>query len=457
MHLTPSSPLFSGLPVRHLIQSVNFKPKNVDEEIALGIVFETTEQTLKARSSSHLTNSTTSDHQIRFPLRDRVSRSMAKLAAAVAAQIPQNTSLQVQLLEDDFLSKEFFISLPNTKIKFLAEAQNQSQNLLTTQEQQVTNWLRSPETHIAEILQKARERMYASDYRSAYGILSGLPENLKTDDISHLLGLCTNFFGRTDESELHFRRGLESANPHAQVRASYVIAMLYLRMHKKEKQSLEVAETLLEKAYKVLDENPQLTDWTFHRVFNRNGYALCLYRRGKVEEALQMLEVGIQTLKDNHAGANRLHQSVLIYNAVQCLRTLKRYNECEKMCEELLDIDPTFPEYHLEQARTFLDQDKIEAALSSIHNAINLDAFIPEAYALQGFAYLQIGNIQLAAMGYRHAIRLKPEGQRLKLDLGYCLSELGARAELGELLASMNLKTMSQDEREGWQALKDET
>jgi tetratricopeptide (TPR) repeat protein len=269
------------------------------------------------------------------------------------------------------------------------------------------------------------------------------------------LGLCSNFFGRTNESEFHFRKMLESDNPAAQVKASYVLSMLYLRMHNKEKQDLVTAENFLNNAYKILQDNPGLDDIEFHQVFNRNGYALCLYRRGKILEALEMLENGIAILKKDESGARKLHQSVLIYNAVQCLRSLERYEDCESKCRELLAIDPLFPEYHMEHSRVLLEQNKIGEALQALGRGIELDPDIAESYSLLGYAYLQNEDLERAYANYLKASMLSPESVQLKLDLGYCLSELKRWHELEKLLLSIEFSKLTAEEKTAYFGLKD--
>jgi len=439
-----SSALHSGQPARQLLEQIGYRAMNVDNRITLSLIFPANADSLVARANSHLTNSTPQDFQIRFPLRDRVRRSLIKLADDVVHhyehQIPQ---LTVYLSDDDFVSHCFFSRFPQVHIRsFEPSFKPDEADFLTRSMASLTDY--------------AHARIYAGDYRAAYKTLISIQQSDRSDSINYMLGLCTNFFGRTEESEIHFRNLLTSSKPLARIQASYVLSMLYLRMHEQKRRDLLVAEDLLQTAHATLLAHPDVDDSIFHRVFNRNGYALCLFRRGKVEEALAMLETGIEALKADSAGSRALHRSVLVYNAIQCLRTLGRFQECEKKCEELLDLDPKMPEYLLEQSRIYIDQKKFESALQSINRAVRLDAFIPEAHALKGYCFLELGRLEEASESYRRANNLDSTNVTHMLDLAYCLSELNQKAELVSLLSEIESLAMTDEERQSVWALREE-
>lgn len=422
MKLAPSSKIFSAIPIRSFLKAISYEPTSVDAHITCGLIFGTDASTLRARRSSHLTNATAQDHQIRYSLKDRVRRALVKLAT----EVPTTAPFSVQVAADDFLSREFFGAIPQATVETVIGSD--SREFLSENDLETLTMLERPHPNLERLFAKCHERIFAGDYRTAYQILSRVPTDLLNDSTHYMLGMCTNFFGETEKSEEYFRHMLRSPNPLSRVKAAYVTSMLYLRMHRKENLSLEMAEELLQTAYGTLSDHTDIEDWTFHRVFNRNGYALCLFRRGKIEEAMAMLEAGILKLREDLSGANRLHQSVLIYNSVQCLRALGRYQECESKCAELLEIDPLFAEYHLELARVYLEQNKTSAALRAIARAEALDGFIPELFALKGFAFLQEEDLVQAAQAYGRAVALKPDDAQFQSDLEYCLEEMGQTA-----------------------------
>ena len=427
MNLISSSSLFSGLPVRDLLRQMTLKTENSDIQIAMSLFFGTTKKTKAARKKSHLTHATEMDHQIRFALKDRVDRSITKLASHCAKQLLKKSTLElaVELSETDYLSHIFFNQLQKEGVHICSiPAFTNSETLpelLNDNEKELITALRATKKDLDLILAYSRERVYTGDYSTAYSVLMELDISERNDSVHQILGLCCNFSGKTDESESHFRRLHLSANVLSKVKAAYLLSMLYLRLHPKYKQNLETAELFLSESHQLIESNVTMKDYHFHSVFNRNGYALCLFRRGKILEALEMLQVGVEKLKQSDDGAKNLHQSVLIYNAVQCLKALKRYEECEILCQNLLTIDSLFPEYWLELSIVYLEQSKFDLALAQLKKAENLDAFIPEIYALRGYAYLNQNQFELAIMSYKKATSLAPENLTYQSDLQYCL------------------------------------
>ncbi len=420
MQLTSSHNIISGLPVRDLIKQVSFQSKSQNTDIALSMLFGTTKETINARKHSHLTHSNDMDHQIRFPLRDRVNHSIKKLSAECALILKEKNinSLSTNYTANDYTAVTFFDQLANYGIDIQNDLKNfkNSTELLSEKE---LNILSSASE--SDILNYARERVYSGDYQTAYNVLSNITNDKRTDSINHLLGLCCNFFNRTEESEIHFNKMLSSQNILSQIKATYVLSMLYLRLHPKEMQDLEKAEKYLELGHKLIEENTTISDYYFHSVFNRNGYALCLFRRGKVFDALKMLDNGIQKLQLSNDGAKDLHKSVLEYNAVQCLKALQRYQECEKRCKYLISIDPLFPEYKLELAAIYLEQKKWPEALEILLQAEKQDPDIAETYALRGYLFLEKNELNLAIIEYRKANEKSPHNAQFKSDLEYCL------------------------------------
>lgn len=431
LNLQASSLVFSGWPVRDLIEKIGFQPRSLDNRITMGLFCGFSDEIRKSRNQSHLTHSTDVQHQIRFPLRSRVFRSVRKLAASMAPQVP--FALTVQLAVDDELSIEFFLELEAAGVRVTySPYRGANSDFATLRESDTLQMLKYP-IDVTSLLATASERTYSGDYRTAYQILMRIPDRLRTSDVHHHLGMCTNYFDRTDESEAHYLRSMQSEDIVTRASAAYMISMLYLRWHGKEKHSLDQAETFLEQAFIELNDVPDFETREFQRVFNRNGYALCLYRRGRVEDALNMLKAGVAVLDTSIARSDAegrpshryLHRSVLLYNAVQCLAALKRFAECEAMCAELIAADPLFPEYHLEIGRIHLmqangDRKRLDAALACFETAGRLDAAIPELHALKGFTFIERGQLYEAKASYQEALRLDPLNAQIQDAVLYC-------------------------------------
>jgi len=416
--------IFSALPIRVLFQSYQFKPSHTLSMVASETVYGCRAETLTARSQSYLTNSTGLSEQIRFPLRDRIERMLNILAADFKSQfgVPRVRFLSINL--DDFLSQHFFKTLgviidPTDGVDLTIPS-----GILSLEEKKVIHELSQSQPPLSFLINFAQSRIYSCDYQTALNVLDLIPSGHERADIHHLKGLCHNFFSDTVAAEKEFQLMMRFGNVEVKANAGYVLSMLYLRLHTKERQDLSIAETYLQEAHQILMQEKWNEEIHFLRIFNRNGYALCLYRRGLVAEAANLLEWGITELKKIGNKGYDLHQSVLLYNVLQCYRTLGAYTQCEAVACELLALDPLFPEYHLEYGKTLLEQQKTVKARHSIQHAIVLDSQIPEAHALLAYSYVLDGNYRLAEQGYRIALSLKPDSEQFQNDLAYCTQEM---------------------------------
>ena len=187
----------------------------------------------------------------------------------------------------------------------------------------------------------------------------------QTPRMWNLLALGYAMLNETESSEFYYLRWAVDGDDLDKVRAYYGIAMLYARHHPVGLRKLDVAETFLENAYELLQQMDSsmrsLDAIIFEEVFNRNGYALILFRRGEVDAALSLLEWGISRL----AGTSEkfaIHRSVLKYNLAQCQRQLGNRRAAIVAYETLLKVDPHMPEYHFEAAKCYADADDVPAA-----------------------------------------------------------------------------------------------
>lgn len=456
LRLQASSRLFSGWPVRDLLQRTGFQSKNNDNRIAMGLFTGFSCDVRASRTQSHLTHSTDIQHQIRFPMRRRIDRSVRKLATEVAPLIASD--LIVEIAADDELSIEFFHELEKQGVRVTSipsrvpdesrgpDIQDVETGFEVSHEKEILRML-NDHSDLPNLIEAAQERTYSGDYRTAYQMLIRIPEDCRNGDVHHHLGMCTNYFDRTDESEQHYLRCMKSDDIIMRASAAYMISMLYLRWHRSERLNLDIAEAFLNRAYDEIDAISDRETREFHRVFNRNGYALCLYRRGRVEEAFETLKDGVAVLDNSIARLDKngglshryLHRSVLLYNAVQCLATLRHFAECEAMCTELIAADPLFPEYHLEAGRIYLMQsdlslEKVHQALASFAEAERLDSAIPELHALKGYALMELGRWAGATAAYAEALRLEPSNSQFSEALEYCREN--QNAVIGEMAVS---------------------
>lgn len=125
----------------------------------------------------------------------------------------------------------------------------------------------------------------------------------------------------------------------------YVDSMLYLRKYPHFKRSVNQAAILLDNALAILSKNDTY-DAHFHKIFNRNGYALTLFKYKKISEALNLEIELYNQLKnlDFHNEKRDMHLSVILYNIYQCYRVNGDDEYADGTLEELLEMDSN--DYH---------------------------------------------------------------------------------------------------------------
>src|SRR5690606_40287522 len=114
--------------------------------------------------------------------------------------------------------------------------------------------------------------------------------------------------------------------------------------------------------------------------FNRNGYALVEFRRGRVDAAIEHLTSGIEQLR-NGTALHRMHQTVLIYNLAQRYRRIGRIDSAIDTYRELLGLDGKMPEYHMELAHCHVSKEQFSEALAALWEARDLGPSIQEVHS----------------------------------------------------------------------------
>ncbi|HHG7430915.1 TPA: tetratricopeptide repeat protein [Streptococcus pneumoniae] len=167
------------------------------------------------------------------------------------------------------------------------------------------------------------------------------------------------------------------------VAANYMLAMLYARHHPKYLQDDQKAIVLLNEAYDLIKDKV-----TLESIFNRNGYALLLFKMGKVEETIILLKRCLNQIKqlDNSSSSVVLHESVLWFNLYQCYVTIGDNTNSRKTFYILKNMDPLFIEYYLEYSRNLLETD-VENFLEFIESMPHHSNNFAEKYSLLGYYF----------------------------------------------------------------------
>lgn len=117
----------------------------------------------------------------------------------------------------------------------------------------------------------------------------------------------------------------------------------------------------------------------------------------------------------------------------------------------IIAVDPYMPEYRLEAAKCYADDNRLRDAVAAVRDALELDDTLAAGWALLGLYRGQLGQATEAAAAYRQAATLDPEKRTYVLDAAYNLVLSGELSQAQELLLPFTPSTQSEVER--WAAL----
>ncbi|WP_138494478.1 tetratricopeptide repeat protein [Paenibacillus pinistramenti] len=273
---------------------------------------------------------------------------------------------------------------------------------------------------------------------TAEKILKRLINEKADPDYFYRMGVVYTQLGRTIEAEHYLEMCRTTGSLSDKALANYILSMLYARHHQKFLLDINKSKNFLEEAYEILCSlsETDLKDIHFHKIFNRNGYALVLFREGKIQEAIELLNFGISNLNDKN---KKLHKTVLIYNLAQCFTKIEKYGEALELYNQVISHDPYYPENYLEYARVLIFSGDYKKGLEVINRSIELDPFFLEAYSLAGYCYDELGETNHCIENYKKAWKLDKTKIDSAYEYGYALSELERYEECLMLLENIEI------------------
>lgn len=404
-----------------------------------------------ARSASvSLTDASTPDDQLRYFQSRRLLGNHLRLAVSLAANGP----IDVEVLRAESVdegSLDFFrtaVLCAGWRVDLRSGGGAVPQPPDTPENDQVLGALeRAAEPEAQDVLvAAANDCLNVGDARTAMVIVGELQVHDRSARVWNIAALASAMLGRSIEAERFYQLWGASGGEVDRARAMYGQAMLYTRHHPAPLRDPDRSAALLEQGEAILStciaREPGRSVAVFDWVFNRNGYALILFRRGQVAEALTMLEDGIArlTVEDPRVA---IHRSVLIYNIAQCHMALKDTAAARRAFDRLFEVDPYMPEYRLESARCHGQAGEPERAVAECRRALELDPTMSVAWRLLGLYLARSGRLVEAADAYGTAATysLSPEGAAA--DRVQCLVGAGAMTQAAaladELLAQPTL------------------
>jgi len=407
--------------------------------------------------STSLTDASTSEEQIRFFQRQRARRSYVKIASDISKRLGGVRVRIGNCHQLDEPSRDFLAVAADVcawEIEYIPTFLETTSggSAWTSEEQRILRVSESEELkdNLDEVWKAAFEFINVGDAWSGIALGRLMAQHEQTPRIWNLLALGYAMLNETENAEFYYRRWAVDGGDLDKVRAYYGISMLYARHHPAGLRSLDVAETYLADAYALLERmdpaSRRLDAIVFEEVFNRNGHALVLFRRGEVDAALALLEWGIERLTETSEKV-AIHRSVLMYNLAQCQRQLKNHRVAIAAYERLLRVDPYMPEYRFEAAKCYADVADLPSAIAAVRAGLDLDDSLASGWSLLGVYLDRSHDVEAASEAFNQAYGLDPKSPKYALDYAYALLLAGDAAQARDIVRDANPVGHGQIER----------
>ena len=253
----------------------------------------------------------------------------------------------------------------------------------------------------------------AGDYYSAIQILSYLNKNSKISkqqkcEIECLLGTCNELIGNHFNALFHWVYACSNGNFNQRNRASYSLSMLYIRHLDESYCDLNLGKDYLNNMYEEIKCNLQGDKRTIELAFNRNGFALALFKEGKIKDAEKMVLEGIRTLKKIDSFDSMFRQTVLLYNVAQCLVKRNLYGEAEKIFKKLIKIDPKFYVYREALIEFYFKNKEFSKMEQLCISSISVDDEHYSYYKYLALKYYALNQKKESVLNFKKVLLLNP-------------------------------------------------
>lgn len=379
--------------------------------------------------------------QIRFFGVKEIDRKIRAFARIVASKISQK-KLHLHLHSALELSNEFSKFLNDLNgfgsvvVLSLADPLCSHDNELPLD----ANKVDVKDMDIEYLIQSVRSFMNAGDHFTAKYYL-GQARKKSNTSIKHLVelecleGACCEFLGRTLESEVHWTYAFKNGSTERRIKAAYSLAMLKIRHHHSRFQDIEAGKSILNIALEEIDSNSDFSyiDMVRLRAFNRNGYALALFKQGDIEGARSLVEAGLAALKSLDTDAAQFQSTVLIYNLFQCDLAEMKFSNAEQSILKLLRLDPLFYMYWEYAAKYYLSRGDMPAFKNACIKGIAADESHYKFYQYLGVYYYKLDDFNSAEKYFKLSIHYNYRDIASYALLGSTLTLLRRHADVQQL------------------------
>ena len=289
------------------------------------------------------------------------------------------------------------------------------------------------ETTVA-VAEAAAQCIGAAHYAAGLHLVEPLVERtdpLRDPDTYYYLKLlvaqCLGALSRPEETEDIYWDLLSRTNrPKAHMSIYYALGIIYTRLYDPEHKDHRRARAFMNTSIELAKLLPDADDRAFHTVFMGNGKALVDMHLRNPQAALTLVENGIALLdRELTPDQHRLHRSVLHHNRSQLLVGLGRLDEAAAELDQVIAVDPMYPEYRFDRGNVRCRQGRPEQALLDYDDAARLGPPFPELFHNRGQARADSGDLSGAAADFSYVLDLEPDHLEGRISLASLLLDTG--------------------------------
>jgi tetratricopeptide (TPR) repeat protein len=216
--------------------------------------------------------------------------------------------------------------------------------------------------------------------------------------------------GRGEEAILLYDEArTRTTDPTMQRQAAYATAMLYTRHLEADRHDQRLARTWSNIAIALTQAITDPKERAFQEVFQRNGLALIANHDGAPDEALHLVDRGIDHLdRELDAGDHALHRSVLRHNRAMLHLAAGRLTESLADLDAVIEVDPNYAEYRFDRGNLLRRMGHPRQALENYEASLRLSPPFPEVYYNRGDTRLELGDEDGALADFSYVLELDP-------------------------------------------------
>ena len=246
-------------------------------------------------------------------------------------------------------------------------------------------------------------------------------------------GQIFGLMGYPERSEASYLATLAQTRvPRQAMSLQYALGMLYTRWKDSSRRDHNLATTHLNTAVALATQLEEPADRSFYTAFMSNGLALAVMHAGNPAEALELVE-GALSLLDRELVVDKhlLHRSVLRHNRSQLLAVLGRRDEALTDLNEVIELDPYYPEYHFDRGNLRFQAGDGPGALADYDHAETLGPPFPELFHNRAEVLASLGDLDGAGRNLTRALELDPANLESAISLASLLLDADPEHQAG--------------------------